>query len=261
MTETLQCECGMQKESKLESLSSFRLLNLILSEAQANRFRALAKKYSLRYGIVLMCQGSLNARGLSILGIRTERRYLIKALLQEDHADDLLEEISKRLKLSRAGNGIAFITSVQATAYWARQKSSEPPQGEAVKAESGAPPVEEKIPEGKGRDMYQKLTIIVNRGQANEVMDIARKHGARGGTILHGRGTGAEHAARLFGIEIEPEKELIMILLPEAITDRVMEALSQELKLDNPGHGILFLEPVLEVKGLVDVKENGNADH
>ena len=103
--------------------------------------------------------------------------------------------------------------------------------------------------------MFKKLTVIVDRGMADDVMDIARKAGVRGGTILHGRGAGAEIATNLFGVEIEPEKELVIILMPNDLIDEVIHALSQELQLDEPGKGIMFVEPVLETRGLFETRE------
>ena len=104
--------------------------------------------------------------------------------------------------------------------------------------------------------MFKKLTVIVDRGMADDVMDIARKAGVRGGTILHGRGVGAEIATNLFGVEIDPEKELVIILMPDHLIDPVVQALSRELQLDDPGKGILFVEPVLATMGLVEMKQN-----
>lgn len=54
-------------------------------------------------------------------------------------------------------------------------------------------------------------------------------------------------------MEIEPEKELIIILLPTAITNTVTEALFHRLNLDIPGRGMLFVESVSDVKGIVEV--------
>ena len=99
--------------------------------------------------------------------------------------------------------------------------------------------------------MFKKLTVIVDLGMSGDVMDIALKAGVRGGTILHGRGTGAETATNLFGIEIEPEKELVIILMPNDLVNKVVDALTQELNLDEPGKGILFVEPVVETRGLL----------
>jgi len=73
---------------------------------------------------------------------------------------------------------------------------------------------------------------------------------------MHGRGTGAEYTAKLFGMEIEPEKELVMILLPAGLVDKVADDLFRELKLQDPGNGILFVEPVLSVRGLLDQRDD-----
>ena len=101
--------------------------------------------------------------------------------------------------------------------------------------------------------MFKKLTVIVDRGMANDVMDIARTVGVRGGTILHGRGAGTDIATSLFGVEIEPEKELVIILTPNDLVDRVVEALTRGLQLEEPGKGILFIEPILDTRGLFEM--------
>ena len=57
---------------------------------------------------------------------------------------------------------------------------------------------------------FELIVAIVNRGFSDLVMDAARKAGASGGTILHGRGTGVHEAAQFFGVAIQPEKELVL---------------------------------------------------
>jgi nitrogen regulatory protein PII len=104
----------------------------------------------------------------------------------------------------------------------------------------------------EGESMFKKLTVVVNRGMAEDVMDIARKSGVNGGTIIHGRGTGSEFTTKFFGMDIEPEKELVMILMPSDLIGKVVNDLFQELQLGIPGNGILFVEPIEEVRGLFD---------
>ena len=59
---------------------------------------------------------------------------------------------------------------------------------------------------------YKCIFAIVNNGFSEEAMDAARACGARGGTILHGRGTISKVAETLFNITIKPEKEIVMII-------------------------------------------------
>lgn len=72
---------------------------------------------------------------------------------------------------------------------------------------------------------------------------------------MHGRGVGAEHTMKLFGIEIEPEKELVIILLPSSIIHKVTDALYRELEIGEPGKGIMFVEPIVEVRGLFEPEQ------
>ncbi len=99
-------------------------------------------------------------------------------------------------------------------------------------------------------DQYEAVFCIVNSGFANVAMDAARKAGAGGGTILKGRGTAGREAETLFNIRIQPEKELLMLLVPAEIKDNVMRTLYYSAGLDSAGQGIAFSIPVEKAVGL-----------
>ena len=102
---------------------------------------------------------------------------------------------------------------------------------------------------------HQTIFCIVNSGYSEQVMDAAKKLGARGGTILNARGTANKNAETFFGITIQPEKEIVMILVPTAIKDSLLHALYNEVGLDSPGQGIAFALPVDGVVGLSEEPE------
>ncbi|MBR3681755.1 MAG: P-II family nitrogen regulator [Clostridia bacterium] len=81
-------------------------------------------------------------------------------------------------------------------------------------------------------------------------MNAARKCGARGGTVLRGRGTANPEAESLFGIAIQPEKEIVMILVKKSLKNDILHALYKAVGLDTPGQGIAFTMPVESVVGL-----------
>lgn len=84
------------------------------------------------------------------------------------------------------------------------------------------------------------ITCIVNRGAADEVMDAARKAGATGGTILNARGTGKEEDVKFFGVQLVPEKEMLLILVGSGQTGAVLDAIRKVPYLAQPGSGIAF---------------------
>ena len=83
-------------------------------------------------------------------------------------------------------------------------------------------------------------------------MDAARELGARGGTVIRGRGTANAEAEKLYGIAIQPEKEIVMILVDSAIKNDILHALYKAVGLQTPGQGIAFAMPVEDVVGLAE---------
>ncbi len=97
---------------------------------------------------------------------------------------------------------------------------------------------------------HEAIFCIVNSGYSESVMDAAKKLGAKGGTVINARGTAGKEAETFFHITIEPEKEIVMILVPSALKDSILNALYDEVGLDTAGQGIAFSLPVDGVVGL-----------
>lgn len=97
---------------------------------------------------------------------------------------------------------------------------------------------------------HELIICIVNTGFTDVVMAAAREVGARGGTVLHGRGTANKEAEEFFHISIQPDKEMVMILVPSEIRDAVLHAVYQAAGLKTAGQGIAFAMPVTNVVGI-----------
>lgn len=97
---------------------------------------------------------------------------------------------------------------------------------------------------------HELIVCIVNTGFSDVVMDAAREQGARGGTVIHARGTANKEAEEFFHITIQPDKEIVMILVPSEIKDKVLHALYQAAGLKTAGQGISFSLPVTNAVGL-----------
>ena len=97
---------------------------------------------------------------------------------------------------------------------------------------------------------HEVILCIVDNGFSDAVMDAAREAGARGGTVIHARGTANKKAEEFFNISIQPEKEVVMILVDSGIRDAVLHALYNAVGLKDPAQGIAFALPVSNVVGL-----------
>ena len=99
---------------------------------------------------------------------------------------------------------------------------------------------------------HEVIFCIVNAGFSDAVMDAAKEFGARGGTVIHARGTANSEAERLFEITVQPEKEIVMILVPTEIKNDILHALYRAVGLMTPGQGIAFSMPVTATVGLTE---------
>ena len=101
---------------------------------------------------------------------------------------------------------------------------------------------------------YEVVFCIINAGYSDLVMDAAKEVGARGGTVIHAKGTANKEAEQYFKISIQPDKEIVMILVPQDIKDDVLHAIYKNAGLKSEGSGIAFSMPVNHVVGLAPVQ-------
>ncbi len=97
---------------------------------------------------------------------------------------------------------------------------------------------------------HELILTIINRGFADLVMDAAKAAGASGGTVVNARGTGIHEAEKFFGIIVQPEKELVLILAERAQKNAIMTAICTHAGLQEAGKGICFSLPVDQVVGM-----------
>ena len=109
-------------------------------------------------------------------------------------------------------------------------------------------------------DNHEVIFAIVNSGFADDVMEVARAQGVRGGTILNARGVAREEAAAFFGITIHAEKEILMMVVEKEIRDKVLNAIYKEMGMAKKAKGIAFSLPVSDVAGLAPKHEPTEAE-
>ncbi|MDP2216336.1 MAG: P-II family nitrogen regulator [Methanolobus sp.] len=97
------------------------------------------------------------------------------------------------------------------------------------------------------------IVTIVKKGWGDKVVKASRKAGAKGGTIVFGRGTGVHENKSLLGMLIEPEKEVVLTLAESANTDAIIEKINEDVSLNKPGTGLGFVVPLERVFGTAHV--------
>jgi len=102
-------------------------------------------------------------------------------------------------------------------------------------------------------NMHFKLIIAFVDDQVTDaVMDAAREAGATGATVItNARGEGVEQTKTFFGLTLETQRDVVLFLVEEHLSRRILETISLTAKLeDKPGTGIAIQIDVEDAVGV-----------
>lgn len=84
----------------------------------------------------------------------------------------------------------------------------------------------------------------------DHIVDAAKEAGATGATIISARGTGAQEAKTFFGLSLEAQTDIIMLLVEEHLVAKILDTIKEAGEFLKPGTGIAFVVPVEQVVGM-----------
>ena len=213
-------------------MAGFNLICCVVNFGDASKTLRIAKKYGVKGGTISLGRGTVNNRLLGFLGFTEIRKEIVSMVVENELASGAIMGISKEMEFHKAYHGIAFSFFVT-DFFGSRNKADK-------NTETG------EVKDG----MYNAIYVVVDKGRAEDVIEAANKAGARGGTIINARGSGIHETQKLFSIEIEPEKEEVLIITKTETKNDIVESIKTDLKIEEPGKGIMFVLDVNEVYGL-----------
>ena len=209
-----------------------KLLLSIVQNGTAESLVEATKSSGARGGTILVGRGVADNAILHMLGIGDSQKEIVLTLLDEQALEPVIESLKRFRRNKRLSCGIAMLIDIPNIL-----RHSDAPVLSGIS--------EEKKRRSNTMDSpHTLITCIVNKGAADEVMDAARGAGASGGTILNARGTGKEEDVKFFGIQLVPEKEMLLILVGAGQTGAVLDAIRKVPCLAEPGSGIAFCTDV-----------------
>ncbi len=192
----------------------------IVGKGEAEKLMTIAKKAGSPGGTILIGRGTATTSLMSILCLGDIRKEILMTLVFEEQYDAVFEAIRNAKHM----HGICASISTTSNYVNRMQRTTE---GERTMHSD-----------------WELIQVICNSGYADDVMDVARKAGAGGGTIVDGRGTSKPDDLTFFGASLVPEKELLLILVERDISERVLGAITAIPFMQKEGNGIAFTMPV-----------------
>ncbi len=213
--------------------ASYELIYVVVSNGLGSKVIKEAKRSGITGATVMLGRGTVKTPSLGYLGLGDVRRELVLMVSGRDTARAAIEALHEKFRFDKPGHGIAFATAVCEVTGTSSCSS-------CITGERG------------GDTVYNVITIIVDKGKAEDVIDAAVKAGSKGGTIVNARGSGMHETSKLFSMSIEPEKEIVLIISERKGTEAIIDSIRKDLKIEEPGNGIIYVQQVSSAYGLYE---------
>lgn len=217
----------------MRSLKSrhLEMLVVIVEHNKASKVLHLADEKGVTASVAMLGRGTASRTIFDYLGLNDKKKAVLMLFGKTEEIMDLADYLVEKLEMDKPNHGIAYIES----AFNVFGTEDNANGSENIK---------------RGENMYNAIYTIVEKGNADDVIEAAQKAGSRGGTVMHARGSGSEEARKVFNMLIEPEKEIVLIISEEAKTKDIVESIRKETQIEEEGKGIIFITNVVQTYGL-----------
>ncbi len=215
---------------------NMRSVNFVIVDCNmGSKILEEAKHIGVRGGTILLGRGAIRNPILVKLGIDECRKEIVMMITPRNMEDILHDHLKKKFHMNKPNHGIIF--SIPVNKIFGTHESN-------IQTDIG------------GIDnMHEAILTIVEIGLAQDVIDIAAKAGSTGATVINARGSGIHEHEKFFGMTIEPEKEVVIIIALKHKVQAIVDAIRTSMDIDQPGKGIIFTMDVNRVTGIYEEKK------
>ncbi len=214
-------------------LKQFEMFFVIVNFGLGSKVMKIAKQNGITGGTIFLGKGTINNHLLEILDLSDVRKEIVVIIAEQALASQALEELNRKFNFEKPKHGIAFSASVSGFLGTRNSLDFNPKESRGVI-----------------NVMHHAIFTVVDKGNADAVIQAATAAGSRGATIINARGSGIHENSMLFSMAIEPEKEIVMVLATNDLTEAIIASIKENLKIDQPGNGIMFVLDINKTYGL-----------
>ncbi|MBQ3669116.1 MAG: hypothetical protein II920_07820 [Clostridia bacterium] len=213
------------------------LIITIIEPPQMDEYTAILEKLDLKLSFELRGRGTASKRRLEALGLTENPKCAVFSTAGETSTQKLMRAVKRRMFIDAPGNGISVavpIKSIGGAKTLEYMKGSDTNYKTPVGAEYKS----------------ELILVIANEGHSEQLMNAANGAGARGGTILHAKGTANVLKDKFFNLSLSDEKEILMIVASVKDKAAIMKAIINECGPSTEAGAITFSLPVSFAMGL-----------
>lgn len=210
---------------------------LIVTITERGRSGAVQRFYEQRQVVWhyrTVGEGTASSELLDVLGLGGTERDVLISLASRSPAERLMGLMRYDRPEGLPSKGLAFdmpITGLNNIVAAALQRQAQ------SQTEKGGLPMEKQ----RGSSL---ILLVVNQGHTADVMNTARAAGARGGTVLRARQSDGGEAGLPYGIPLQEEKEIVLIVAAGDTRNAIMETVNKKHGLRTPAGAVILSLPL-----------------
>lgn len=203
---------------------------LIVISNDEKKIKVLLKKYKLNYNLITYGKGTASNSLLKYFNLTEVRKTICCSIIPNQIETAFLKELNKKMKLKEIGKGIAFTIKITSSVKYLSNN---------VKGDNFM----------ENSNSYELIVTIVKEGYAEQVMQVAKKVGATGGTVIEGRSLGSKKTI-FMNLAIEPEKDIVLNIVKKDLKRIVMETINELCGVKTEARGVIMALPIDNAIGL-----------
>lgn len=220
-------------------MNEIYMMTMIINRGMREKFLTFLQKNDIHITLATLASGTANSAILDYFGMEKTGKAIYFSFVTQSTWKRLKKELYQKMNIDIPGRGIAFL--IPMSSIGGKKALNYLTTGQDVVIEE-----ESSLKE----TAFELLVTIANAGYIETIMDAARSAKAPGGTVIHAKGTGAEHARKFLGISLADEKEMIFIVVRSDQKNNIMKAIMEQAGTKSPAGGIVFSLPVTDTAGL-----------
>ena len=227
----------------MEHKESYQILMLIATHKLADKAAEMFLKSAVPIQYRLNAEGTASSEIMDMLGFGSVDKAVLLSTVPRSVGNNMLNQLHSQLRLDAVNSGIAFtipLTGVNKLLLRMMEHTSENTENTNKGRNDG----------GMAEQNYVLIATIVNRGFSNEVMDAARAAGAGGGTVVHSRSIGNKEASSFWGLSVQDEKEIVLVLADHEKKAGIMQAIGEKCGMHSEAKGVVMSLPIDSVMGI-----------
>ena len=235
-----------------ERQAKLKILTVILDRRKIDPATKNYRKQRLPVTLRIVARGTASSEMLDILGIGSTEKVIFLSIIPDIFEGAALDMMLESLQLNKPGHGIAFTVPLSGISSSLPRLLSE----HLEKHIAGISEDEKDMEKTTCKTTHDLIMAVVNEGFVSEVMSAARSAGATGGTVASASRVGTENVAAVLGMDLQEEKEVVMILAKHEDKVAIMQAINTSCGVKTEARGVVLSLPVDQVIGLSPGDEN-----